>query len=57
MSYSIQGWIVNFVMLVVPQEIKRIGEPFSVEVPKQDRLDWYGNKVVLEIDYKYEKET
>ena len=43
--------------VVVPQEIKRIGEPFSVEVPKQDRLDWYGNKVVLEIDYKYEKET
>ena len=42
---------------VVPQKIKRIGEPFSVEVPKQDRLDWYGNKVVLEIDYKYEKET
>ena len=42
---------------VVPQKIKRIGEPFSVEVPKQDRLDWYGNKVVLEIDYKYENET
>ena len=42
---------------VVTQEIKRVGEPFSVEVPKQDRLDWYGNKVVLEIDYKYEKET
>ncbi len=42
---------------VVPQEIKRIGESFSVEVSKQDRLDWYGNKVVLEIDYKYEKET
>ena len=42
---------------VVPQKIKRIGEPFSVEVPKQDRLDWYGNKIVLEIDYKYEKET
>ena len=42
--------------VVVPEKTKRIGEPFSVEVPKQDRLDWYGNKVVLEIDYKYEKE-
>ena len=42
---------------IVTQEIKRVGKPFSVEVPKQDRLDWYGNKVVLEIDYKYEKET
>ena len=41
---------------VVPQQIKRIGEPFSVEIPKRNRLDWYGNKVVLEIDYKYEKE-
>lgn len=42
--------------VVVPQKITRIGEPFSVEVPKQDRLDWYGNKVVLEIGYKYGKE-
>ncbi len=42
---------------VVPKKIKRIDEPFSVEVPKQDRLDWHGNKVVLEIDYKYEEET
>ena len=41
---------------VVPKEITGIGEPFTVEVPKQDRLDWYGNKVVLEIDYKYGKE-
>ena len=42
--------------VVVPEKTKRLGEPFSVEVPKQDRLDWYGNKVVLEIGYKYEKE-
>ena len=42
---------------VVPEKIKRIGQPFTVEVPKQDRLDWYGNKVVLQIDYKYKKET
>ena len=41
----------------VPKEIKRLGEPFSIEVPKQDRLDWYGNKIVLEIDYKYDKEV
>ena len=40
--------------VVVPEEITGIGETFSVEVPKQDRLDWYGNKVVLEINYKYE---
>ena len=43
--------------VVVPEKTKRLGEPFSVEVPKQDRLDWYGNKVVLEIDYRYEKEA
>ena len=41
---------------VVPEKIKHIDEPFSVEVSKQDRLDWYGNEVVLEIDYRYEKE-
>ncbi len=41
----------------VPKKIKRLGEPFSVEVPKQDRLDWYGNKIILEIDYKYENEA
>ena len=47
--------------VVVPEEITSIGETFSVEVPKQNRLDWYGNKVVLEINYKYvdknEKQT
>lgn len=42
--------------VVVPEKINRIGEQFSMQVPKQDRLDWYGNRVVLEIDYKYEKE-
>ena len=41
----------------VPKEIERLGEPFYVEVPKGNRLDWYGNKVVLEIDYRYEKEA
>ncbi len=43
--------------VTVPKVIERLGEPFSLEVPKQGRLDWYGNKVVLEIDYKYENET
>ena len=41
----------------VPQGIKGLGESFNLEVPKQDRLDWDGNKVVLEIDYKYDKEA
>ena len=41
----------------VPKDIERLGETFYVEVPKLDRLDWYGNKVVLEIDYKYNKEA
>ena len=40
----------------VPKEIE-LGESFSIEVAKQDRLDWYGNKFVLEIDYKYDKEA
>ena len=42
---------------VVPKEIEGLGEPFSMEVSKQDRLDWYGNKVVLKINYKYDKEA
>ena len=41
----------------VPKDIERLGETFYVEVPKLDRLDWYGNKVVLEIDYKYDQEA
>ena len=36
---------------------ERLGESFTVEVPKHGHLDWYGNKVVLEIDYKYDKEA
>ena len=43
--------------ITVPKVIERLGKPFSIEVPKQGRLDWYGNKVVLEIDYRYENET
>ena len=40
----------------VPKEIE-LGESFSIEVAKQDRLDWYGNKFVFDIDYKYKKEA
>lgn len=43
--------------VTVPKVVERLGEPFAIEVPKQGRLDWYGNKVVLEIDYRYENET
>ena len=43
--------------VAVPKVIERLGESFSVEVPKQGRLDWDGNKVALEIDYKYNQEA
>ena len=41
----------------VPQTIKRLGESFNLEVPKENRLDWYGNNIVFEINYQYEGET
>ncbi len=34
--------------------VDRIGEPLQIEVPKNDHLEWYGNKLVLEIDYTYD---
>ena len=40
----------------VPQAIKGLGDTFNLEVPKEGRLDWYGNEVVFEIDYQYENE-
>ena len=40
----------------VPQTIKDLGDTFNLEVPKEGRLDWYGNKVVFEINYQYENE-
>ncbi len=40
----------------VPQTIKGLGDTFNLEVPKEGRLDWYGNKVVFEINYQYENE-
>ena len=43
--------------VTVPQKIKRLGETFNLEVSKENRLDWYGNKVVFEIDYQYEGDT
>lgn len=34
--------------------VDNLGEPLQIEVPKNDRLEWYGNKLVLEIDYIYD---
>lgn len=31
-----------------------LDKPFSVKVPKENDLDWYGNKLALDIDYTYE---
>ena len=31
-----------------------LAEPFNLLVSKEDRLDWYGNKLLLDIDYEYE---
>ena len=42
--------------VTVPKDITRLGEPLRVEVAKQDRLNWYGNQLVLDIDYRYEGE-
>ncbi len=33
---------------------KHLDEAFNIVIPKEDRLDWYGNKLVLDIDYHYE---
>ena len=41
----------------VPKTVTRLGEPFRIEVPKQDHLDWYGNKLVFDIDYRYDGEA
>ena len=41
----------------VPETVARLGEPFRIEVPKQDHLDWYGNKLVFDIDYRYDGEA
>lgn len=43
--------------VTVPKDITRLGEPFRVEVAKQDRLNWYGNQLILNIDYRYEDEV
>ena len=31
-----------------------LDKPFSVKVPRENDLDWYGNKLALDIDYTYE---
>jgi hypothetical protein len=41
----------------VPKTVARLGEPFRIEVSKQDHLDWYGNKLVFDIDYRYDGES
>ena len=38
---------------VVPAQVE-LNKPFRVEVLEAERLDWYGNKLVLHIDYQYE---
>ena len=43
--------------VTVPKISERLGEPFSIKVPKQNRLDWRGNKIVLKINYKYNEEA
>ena len=42
--------------VTVPKEIE-LGKSFSIEMTKRDRLDWYGNRLVFEVDYKYDKEA
>lgn len=34
--------------------LDRLGDTLQIEVPKNNRLKWYGNKLVLEIDYTYD---
>ena len=43
--------------VAVPKMVERLGEPFTIKVPKHGHLEWHGNKVVLDIDYKYNDET
>ena len=43
--------------VAVPKVVERLGEPFTIKVPKHAHLEWHGNKVVLDIDYKYDDET
>ena len=41
----------------VLETTSRLGERFRLKVPKQDHLDWYGNQLVFEIDYRYDGES
>ena len=36
---------------------RTLGEPFQILVPKDKRLDWFGNKLTLEIKYQYAETT
>ncbi len=39
----------------VPTIPKRLGEPFNIVIPKNDHLDFHGNRLVIDINYEYEK--
>ncbi len=43
--------------VTIPKVTGLLEEPFSIEVPKHSHLDWYGNKVVLDIDYEYDNQA
>ena len=36
---------------------EKLNEPFQIMAPKVKNFDWYGNKLVLNIDYSYEDTT
>ena len=38
----------------VPTTPQKLDEPFQIKVPNAKDLDWFGNKLVLNIDYQYE---
>lgn len=33
--------------------VESLGKPLQIKIPNHDHLEWYGNKLVLEIDYAY----
>ena len=41
----------------VPNSPETLGETFQIVVPKHERLDWFGNKLVLDIKYRYTEDT
>lgn len=41
----------------VAPAVLSLGAPFRVEVPKVSRLDWHGNRLLLDISYEYDGVT